>query len=40
MVEVDLRKVLLVGGLVGMAVAWWLRTIWRQDLSAFNRSGE
>lgn len=39
-VQVDLRKLLLVGGLVGLAVGWWLRSIWREDLSSFSRSGE
>lgn len=38
--QVDLRKLLLLGGVVGLAVAWWLRSIWKEDLASFSRSGE
>lgn len=39
-VEVDLKKVVLVGGFLGLLVAWWLRSIWREDLDAFTSSGQ
>ena len=38
--QVDLGKLLLVGGVVAAVVAWWLRGIWREDLASFSRSGE
>jgi len=39
-IQVDLRKLLLVGGVVGIVVAWWLRSIWREDLESFSHSGQ
>jgi hypothetical protein len=38
--QVDLRKLVVVGGVVGLVLAWWLRSIWREDLESFSRSGE
>lgn len=38
--QVDLGKLLVLGGVVGALVAWWLRSIWREDLDSFTRGGQ